>query len=141
MRELIIRLSKERGKTIIISSHLLYEVEQMANRMLIIHQGRKIVEGAVQELLNPEDTLMEVQLEPDARIAELAQQSPWQSYLHETPTPHRLLLKMNPDRAPELLRWLMAQGAAVRSMSSRHSLEAYFLSLTHDRDHVAAAAH
>ncbi len=141
MRELIIHLSRERGKTIIISSHLLHEVEQMANRMLIIHQGSKIAEGAVEELLNPDDTLMEVLLEPDGRIgAMLGADEDWKPCIQEA-SDSRLLLKMSPGRAPALMRRLVAGGASVRSLSARHSLEAYFLSLTQDRDHVAAAAH
>lgn len=140
MRDLILRLSREQGKTIIISSHLLYEVEQIANRMLIIHQGTKVVEGEVKELLHPEDTLMEVQIEPDESIVKEVQQSSWKQYLQESDA-DRLLFKMNPIMAPELLRWLVAEGAAVRSMSSRHSLEAYFLSLTQDREYVAVTAH
>ena len=136
MRTLIIRLSRERGKTILISSHLLHEVELMATRMLIIHEGRRIAEGAVQELLHPEDTLMELQLEPATRIAaDLGASELWSPFLQEA-APDRLLLKMNPDRAPELVRWLVAHGAAIRSMQARHSLEAYFLSLT---NHAAAA--
>jgi ABC-2 type transport system ATP-binding protein len=141
MRALILRLAHERGKTVIISSHLLYEVEQVANRMLIIHQGARMVEGLVTELLNPDDTLMEVVMEPNEPVSMALSQHPlWKSYLQEQ-DPNRFLLRMNPDKAPALLRWLVEQGAAVRSMSSRHSLEAYFLSLTHDRNHVATAAH
>jgi ABC-2 type transport system ATP-binding protein len=141
MRALILRLSQERGKTVIISSHLLYEVEQVANRMLIIHQGEKMVEGSVKELLNPDDTLMEVVMEPNESIAQsLWQHQLWKEHLKEAEH-DRLLFKMNPDKAPLLLRWLVEQGAAVRTMSSRHSLEACFLSLTHERNHVATAAH
>jgi ABC-2 type transport system ATP-binding protein len=137
MRALIIRLSRERGKTIIISSHLLHEVEQMATRMLIIHEGRRIAEGAVSDLLHPEDTLLEVMLEPDERIINAVRQSDdWNTLLHEG-SAERLVFKMNPDRAPGLMRWLVSRGASVRSMQARHSLEAYFLSLTHH----AAAAH
>jgi ABC-type multidrug transport system ATPase subunit len=44
MRNLIISLSKDLGKTVIVSSHLLSEIEQMANRMIIIHKGKKITE-------------------------------------------------------------------------------------------------
>lgn len=132
MRALIIRLSQERGKTIIISSHLLYEIEQMATRMLIIHSGKKLVEGTVAELLRPEDTLMEVTIDPDDRIAAAARLDPrWSPYLQGADA-GRLLLKMPPDLAPELTRWLVAQGAAVRNLHTRHSLEAYFLSLTQD---------
>lgn len=52
IRDLIIQLSKEKGKTIFLSSHLLYEIEQVANRMIIINKGRKVVEGNVKDLLD-----------------------------------------------------------------------------------------
>ena len=51
VRELILELARERGVTIFLSSHLLYEVEMIATWMAIIHQGRLRVGGSVQELL------------------------------------------------------------------------------------------
>ncbi len=57
MRSLIISLSKDHDKTIMISSHLLHEIEQVATNMLILHKGKKISEGSVHQLLNPDDTL------------------------------------------------------------------------------------
>lgn len=132
MRHLIIRLSKEQGKTILISSHLLHEIEQMATRMLIIHQGKKVAEGPVQELLNPDDTLMEVETEPDEQLLQALQQSGWGSQLQPGAAAARFTLKMHPKDVPELNAWLVARGARVRQLQARHSLEAYFLSLTHD---------
>ncbi len=143
MRSLILRLAHEHGKTVIISSHLLHEVEQMATRMLILHRGKKIAEGAVSDLLHPADTLMEISLEPDDRIAAaVCADGHWATHV-ESAAPNKLLLKMHPDGVPELTRWLVAQGASIRSIGARHSLEAYFLSLTQEENkhHVAAAAH
>jgi ABC-2 type transport system ATP-binding protein len=51
LRKLIIRLKEEMGKTVILSSHILSEVEQMADSMAIIHQGRCVAQGRVSELL------------------------------------------------------------------------------------------
>lgn len=41
MRNLVLKLSREMGKTILVSSHLLSEIELIATRMLIIHKGKK----------------------------------------------------------------------------------------------------
>lgn len=41
MRNLILQLSREMGKTIVVSSHLLSEIEIIANRILIINKGKK----------------------------------------------------------------------------------------------------
>jgi ABC-2 type transport system ATP-binding protein len=53
IRKLIISLSRDHGKTVLVSSHLLSEMEQMATRMIIIDRGEKVVEGEMKELLDP----------------------------------------------------------------------------------------
>jgi ABC-2 type transport system ATP-binding protein len=50
MREMIQRLNRERGLTVLLSSHLLSEVEQLCDRVAILNQGRKIFEGRWVEL-------------------------------------------------------------------------------------------
>lgn len=131
MRNLIISLSKDHGKTILISSHLLYEIEQMATRMIIIHKGKKIVEGAVDALLNPADTLMEILIEPDEKIGTVMDQSQWRGQI-QSKTSQSFTLKMHPEDVPELTNFLVANGARILQIQARHSLEAYFISLTHD---------
>ena len=50
IRELIVSLPKERNMTVIISSHLLSEIEQMASQVGIIHHGQLLYEGPLKEL-------------------------------------------------------------------------------------------
>ena len=50
MRKLIVRLNRERGMTVVLSSHLLAEVEQLCDRVAILNQGRLIFEGRWNEL-------------------------------------------------------------------------------------------
>jgi len=45
MRELIQRLNREHGLTVVFCSHLLVEVEQLCNHVVILNQGRKIFDG------------------------------------------------------------------------------------------------
>lgn len=47
----IIEQLKARGKTVLISSHLLPQMEGLCDRVAILHQGHLLCEGAVQELL------------------------------------------------------------------------------------------
>jgi ABC-2 type transport system ATP-binding protein len=70
MRELIKRLNRERGITVLFCSHLLSEVEQLCDRVAILNRGRKIFDGRWSELAA--DT-QRVRLEVDAweRAAEL----------------------------------------------------------------------
>ena len=49
MRLTIQRLQKEMGLTILLSSHLLNEVEQLCTRIAVVNQGRKVFEGTLAE--------------------------------------------------------------------------------------------
>ncbi|MBE0544855.1 MAG: ABC transporter ATP-binding protein [Verrucomicrobia bacterium] len=50
MRQTIVRLHREMGLTILLSSHLLNEVEQLCTRIAVLNQGRKVFEGQVNEV-------------------------------------------------------------------------------------------
>ena len=50
MRKTILRLHRELGLTILLSSHLLNEVEQLCTRIAVLQQGRKVFEGDVSEV-------------------------------------------------------------------------------------------
>lgn len=136
VRQLIVTLSKEHGKTILLSSHLLNEVEQMANRMLIINQGRKVVEGEVDDLLNPNDTLIEVSMLPDDHIEDKLKTSGMAEYIQSVSASH-IQLKMHPRKVPTLNKMLVSNNVHVLEIRSKHSLEAYFLSLTNNTDVTA----
>lgn len=130
MRVLIQRLSKDFGKTILISSHLLYEIEQIATRMIIINRGKKITEGDVTTLLSPDDTNIDVRIGA-VDIAALLKASQWASALTNA-VDGKLQFRMNPSNIPALNKWLVAQGVDVYEINASHSLEAYFLSLTNE---------
>ncbi len=49
MRHTILRLRRELGLTILLSSHLLTEVEQLCTRIAVMNQGRKVFEGFIAE--------------------------------------------------------------------------------------------
>jgi ABC-type multidrug transport system ATPase subunit len=134
MRKLIIDLSRVHGKTVIISSHLLSEVELMATRMLVIHKGKKIVEGEVNELLHPSGTIVKIETADDDRTRDLLSDSTWATMLQHDRS--SLSFKMNKDEVPVLTAWLIRKDVQVLSVQPRHSLEDYFLSLTNSDTHV-----
>lgn len=74
IRDLMLML-KGQGKTVIFSSHLLEQVEEVADRVAILHQGRKLREGRLEELLEvPDETVIRVRglkLETEERLKEL----------------------------------------------------------------------
>lgn len=52
IRELILRLANEQGKTVLLSTHLLPEVNRMCDRIAIMRRGRLVAEGTLAELRN-----------------------------------------------------------------------------------------
>ncbi|MBL0356161.1 MAG: ABC transporter ATP-binding protein [Chitinophagaceae bacterium] len=137
MRNLIVRLCKEMGKTVVISSHLLSEVEQIATRMIIIHKGEKIVEGSVDELLDPSHTAVELETTDNTATQQLLQSTKWNNYLQPD---KQLQLMMNKELVPELINELVDNNVQILSVNSSHSLENYFLSLTTQTGYVEAFA-
>lgn len=134
MRDLIKTLGSQMGKTIVISSHLLYEIEQVATNMLIIHKGKKVVEGKVSDLLNPNETLFEVRMLPDDSVMSKLQESGWGDYIADGGNSSTLVMRMHPRKMPALNKFLVEQQVHVLEIKSRHSLEAYFISLTNHAD-------
>ena len=138
MRNLIIRLSREQGKTIVVSSHLLSEIELVANRILIIDKGRKIVEGKSAELLDPAKTIVQIETldNPDAKGRLSA--TKWSTCI--LPGVGSLRLQISRTDIPLLTAELVSLGIGVLSIQPRHSLEDYFLSLTTPGQHVEPIA-
>ena len=128
MRRLILQLSKEMGKTVMVSSHLLSEIEIIANRILIINKGKKIVEGAAAELLDPSKTIVQIDTINNTAAIQLLQQSRWASSM--LPSADTIKIQMNKNDIPELNKDMTGMGIGVLSIQPRHSLEDYFLSLT-----------
>ncbi len=50
MRQTILRLHRELGLTILLSSHLLTEVEQICSRIAVLHEGEKVFDGSINEI-------------------------------------------------------------------------------------------
>ena len=138
MRKLILHLSREQHKTIIISSHLLHEIEQVANRMLILHKGKRIVEGEVTALMNPSDSIVEVETTDNPSAIEKLASTKWGNNLEHSAECIRLRL----DKAsiPELVSFMNSVNIGITSIRQRHSLEDYFLTLTNTENHVEPAA-
>jgi len=129
MRNMIIHLSKDLGKTLLVSSHLLSEMEMVADHMLIIHKGKKIVEGRVDELLNPLSSVVEL-ITPDMPATlNFLQQSRWKNFVKER-SDEAIRLEFDKTNIPQLNKELVENGFSVMSLRTVHSLEDYFLAQT-----------
>ena len=137
VRNLILHLSREMKKTIVVSSHLLNEIEQVATRVLIIDKGKKLIEGNANELFDPAQTIVEIETtNNEAAIIQL-QQSVWQSSLQPRRNSN-VFLKLDRQAIPQLHRDLVAMNILIISLQPRHSLEDYFLQITSNNQHVQA---
>jgi ABC-type multidrug transport system ATPase subunit len=138
IRELIRNLSHQHGKTILVSSHLLSEIELIANRILIIHKGRKIAEGSAKELLNPAKTIVDINTNNNLAAGEILKNSEWRENL-KTIQPEKIILQLDKTVIPTLVIYLVKNSIEILSVNPRHSLEDYFLSLTNPETHVEPA--
>jgi len=129
VRNLINYLSKARGKTIFISSHLLTEMELTADSLLIIHKGKKIVEGRMENLLNPELNEVEIESEFIDKLVTELNNSKWGGKIKST-NHNKLLLVMSKLEIVELVHYIGQKELQVYSIRQKNSLEDYFLSLT-----------
>lgn len=137
MRHMILKL-QDQGKTILISSHLLSEIERVANRMLILHKGKKIIEGTVRELLDPADTIVTLETTDDAIARATISGFPFLSVLQDETV---IRLRMNKKEVPQLVKKLSEANLGVLSVQSRPSLEDFFISLTNPEVNVEPAHH
>jgi ABC-2 type transport system ATP-binding protein len=128
MRKLIISLGQDLGKTVIISSHLLAEIEMIANRIIIIDKGKTVVQGLTSELLDPAKTIVEVHTNNMEAAVAAIKTTPLSQLLKSASG--SLKFELNKADIPQLNKQLIELGIEVSSLSPRHSLEDYFLQLT-----------
>jgi ABC-type multidrug transport system ATPase subunit len=134
-RNLILHLSRHLKKTIMVSSHLLSEIEQIATRMLIIDKGRKIVEGSVSELFDPSQTIVDIEVTDAAFALAQLKQSRWAASL-VTAHAAELQVCIHKVEIPQLNAYLVNAGVGILSIKPKNSLENYFLHITAGKQYV-----
>ena len=128
IRQLIQFLAKEEGKTVLVSSHLLSEIEQVANQILIIHQGKKMVEGVTKELLDPEKRIVQIKTTDDENALKVIAAGRFSNYL--LPRSEGIYLKIPTREIPLLNELLVKAEVALLGIETKNSLEDYFLQIT-----------
>ena len=128
VRELILRLNGENGMTIFLSSHLLHEIEQVATRMCILHQGTLVVQGSVTDLLSRESVSVRISSEPAETALDILQRM--DGVVDVQQRGDEITCTMPSDLLAEANAALNAGGARVSAFAPRRSLEDYFLSIT-----------
>lgn len=126
MRELIVKISREMNITVILSSHILSEIEQIANRMLIISRGEKLREGGVQELMSSEQMSVDIKSDNPEGVYRFMQESGFECELiHKS-----VRIKCEEPKIPELTQKLVGAGFAIYEVKQLRTLEEYFIHVT-----------
>lgn len=129
IRELILQLKSDHNKTIFLSSHILPEVELIANRMVIINKGSAIIEGSVNDLLNSGMLTVSFSVDDPLKSQTIIQNSALaQSFLGIND--HQLHMKLSKERIADCTSYLVDNDIAIDGITSTRSLEEYFLSIT-----------
>ncbi len=120
------------GKTVFVSSHLLAEVQQLADVVGIIAKGRLVREGTMKDLLATEGVVrVRVATEEVARAAEILTAMTAADHVTASSSDHGWLSVQVPqDRASELNRALSQAGIYASGLEAGNDLEELFLSLT-----------
>jgi ABC-type multidrug transport system ATPase subunit len=139
IRNLILHLKKDLGKTLVVSSHLLSEVELIADSMIIIDKGKKLVEGKVNDLFDPSETVVEVKTVNDEIALEKLKVSQLGQFILNKRN-DAILLKLHREQVPVVMKEMVQMDIGILSFHSKHSLEDYFLSLTTANQHVETVA-
>jgi ABC-type multidrug transport system ATPase subunit len=129
IRDLIIRLSKDEHKTIFLSSHILSEIEQVANRMIIINKGKKIVEGEVNQLLNSGKLKITIEVENIETAKKVLENTSWNNQI-ESISGNKININLESKDIASLNKHLVENGVLVNALVPVRSLEDYFLSIT-----------
>ncbi len=121
----IIRTLRERGVTVFLNSHLLSEVEQVCDRVIIVDHGKVIADGTLEELLRTDTVRLRVgDLGRDAReqlasFGTIAEEGEW-----------LVVRGIDAARVPELVSEIVRLGGRLYAVEPKHeSLEDRFLSL------------
>ncbi len=131
IRELIIYLSKEKGKTVFLSTHILSEIELVANRMIIINKGTTKVEGNVKDLLDSKKSKVTVEIDNIDLTKNLISTAAW-SNKFESQSGNRFFFLLQNEEISELIKYLIDNGVKVSAVIPTRSLEDYFLKITEE---------
>ena len=128
LRLTILRLNRELGLTILLSSHLLNEVEQLCTGIAVLNQGRKVFEGPLANIRSDRHWLRLRTGDFAAAARELQQAG-----LITAERDGRLIELAPAVGADRVVRFLVEQGMAVHEIAPEEAtLESFYLSLMKD---------
>ena len=137
MRTLMQNL-RDAGHTVLISSHVLHEIEQICDRIAIMNHGQVVAQGPVQELLGGADRI-EIFVDRSREAMAILKGLPWVKDVVEEDG--ALIVSAHVEQSAQINKALAEKGFYAAIIRPRHeSLERYFLELTGTGTGAAEAA-
>lgn len=124
IRELIRRFSSEFGITIVISSHILSEVQQIATHIGIIDKGKLIRQGKVEDMFNDEER------EYVIIVSDINKTRNAISDCKINEAKNEIRIKCSKEKASETIKLILDNEVEVYSMTYNNNLEDLFFNLT-----------
>lgn len=129
IRELLVSLNREHGKTIFVSSHMLSEIEKMCTHVSVIHKGCVLYQGTIEGLNSSSESKLDVKV-IDVQKAKSALKKQGIDAVHN----HNSTLSINIEseiQVAAINRFLVDEGIDVLGLTvHQHNLEEVFIELT-----------
>jgi ABC-2 type transport system ATP-binding protein len=125
----LIASERNRGCALLITTHELAEAERMADRLVIMHRGRVVAQGSLDDIAGEPEMIVQSSgpVDPDA----LAERLRCEVVL-DTPLQLRCRVASNPERIAIVTNYLASVGLSMVSLRTRASLEERYLELIAD---------
>jgi ABC-2 type transport system ATP-binding protein len=127
IRNLVSRLSQEFRKTIILSSHMLKEIELISDRMLVMYEGRSVAEGKVDDLLQTYKARIRIKVSNVSEAIEILRKTNFSKV--EISSEQDIICEIKEEEIPRVISILVENQINVFNVIPERSLEDYFMSL------------
>jgi ABC-2 type transport system ATP-binding protein len=124
--QLLRMLSDEAGVSIVVSSHMMHEVETLCDRVAVLNQGRLVACEKTERLTTYDKSQLEVLTDSPDAIARKLREQAWVESAESRPG--RVLVRLKEPQPNQLVHFLVNQGYVVSGViPRRRTLQEYFL--------------
>ena len=134
LRNFINQLKAE-GKTVLLSSHVLNEIELTADSMIILNKGKALVSGSVQELLDDKELHVKIEVSNMEEAVNILSHTTFSNHLR-TVSANVLELTMQKKDIAGINKLLVEKGIDILSLNYKKPLEELYMNLTKTNIHA-----
>jgi len=129
LRYLLLKLNQEQGKTILFSSHILSEVQEICNSMIVINKGKAVAQGKVADLLSLEKLHVVIEVNDEEKMKRILSESQCASFFEKNVS-NEFWMNMSKSQIAPFVQLLIENNLEVCRVDYKNQLEAYFLKIT-----------